>query len=110
MTRTAVAAPARPGPAALPRCSGLGESFFPEPRDRQAVADARKTAKRLCAGKGGPDGPCPLREACLRAALDTEDGHGVSRRHGFWGGLSPVERWQLDRLGRALPQLQGARR
>ncbi|WP_205327530.1 WhiB family transcriptional regulator [Glycomyces sp. YM15] len=32
---------------------------------------------------------CPLKEACLRAALDREEQHGI------WGGTTPQERKKL---------------
>lgn len=41
-------------------------------------------AKRACQG-------CPVREACLRAALDMDD------RNGVWGGLDERERRELKR-------------
>ena len=50
----------------------------------------RRYAKRVCAG-------CPVREACLRMALDAERGTGVYERHGVFGGLTPIERFRMQR-------------
>ena len=50
----------------------------------------RRYAKRVCAG-------CPVREACLRMALDAERGTGVYERHGVFGGLTPIERFRAQR-------------
>ncbi|MDT0382587.1 WhiB family transcriptional regulator [Streptomyces sp. DSM 42041] len=49
--------------------------FFPKPRDRAAIVQARA----LCAR-------CPVREACFNYALD----NGL--REGIWGGLTEAER------------------
>ena len=50
----------------------------------------RRYAKRVCGG-------CPVREACLRMALDAERGTGVYERHGVFGGLTPIERFRMQR-------------
>ena len=59
--------------------------FSTDARDRQY-------AKRVCDG-------CPVRvrEACLRMALDAERGAGVYERHGVFGGLTPIERFRMQR-------------
>lgn len=43
-------------------------------------------AKRICA-------ECPVREPCLRRALEFE--HDGGRRFGVWGGMTARERAQL---------------
>ena len=45
----------------------------------------------------GVCGGCPVREACLRMALDAERGTGVYERHGVFGGLTPIERFRMQR-------------
>jgi WhiB family redox-sensing transcriptional regulator len=58
--------------------------FAPEnamtPKQRSAAEKERVSlAKKICAG-------CPVREECLRYALDHDE------RHGILGGLTPGER------------------
>ncbi|GHG95488.1 WhiB family transcriptional regulator [Streptomyces rubradiris] len=50
-------------------------TFFPLPRDHEAIADA----KELC-------GPCPVRRDCLNYALEND------LKEGIWGGLTEAER------------------
>ncbi|MEU6245699.1 WhiB family transcriptional regulator [Streptomyces sp. NPDC047024] len=50
-------------------------TFFPLPRDHEAIADA----KELC-------GPCPVRRDCLNYALEND------LKEGTWGGLTQAER------------------
>lgn len=62
------------------RCHGLPHQeadrlFFPKPRDRKAIAEARAMCAR-----------CPVKKACFDYALD----NGL--RQGTWGGLTEVER------------------
>ena len=70
-------------------CSSMPEAvadrvfFSTDARDR-------RHAKRVCEG-------CPVREACLRMALDAERGTGVYERHGVFGGLTPIERFRMQR-------------
>jgi hypothetical protein len=61
-------------------------TFFPLPRDHEAIADA----KELC-------GLCPVRRDCLNYALEND------LREGIWGGLTEAERrpWH-DRLPQRL--------
>ena len=59
------------------------ELFFPIGVSRPVRAQVRK-AKEVCAG-------CPVRDPCLRWALET----GVD--HGVWGGLSEEERRSMKR-------------
>lgn len=42
---------------------------------------------------------CPLaaKQNCLRIAMEAEQGEPISNRHGRFGGLSPLQRLQLDR-------------
>ena len=70
-------------------CSSMPEAvsdrvfFSTDPRDR-------RYAVGVCGG-------CPVREACLRMALDAERGTGVYERHGVFGGLTPIERFRVQR-------------
>ena len=70
-------------------CSSMPEAvadrvfFSTDPRDR-------RYAVGVCGG-------CPVREACLRMALDAERGTGVYERHGVFGGLTPIERFRMQR-------------
>ena len=70
-------------------CSSMPEAvadrvfFSTDPRDRQYAVS-------VCAG-------CPVRDACLRMALDAERGTGVYERHGVFGGLTPIERFRMQR-------------
>ena len=41
---------------------------------------------------------CPVRQECLRAALEYEQGHSVSFRFGIWGAKNPHERARIQRL------------
>lgn len=68
--------PPRPAWMALGACRDHPEvDFYDAPR-RAA------RAKRICAG-------CPVREACLRWAMEQDEPDGV------WGGLTPGERRAL---------------
>lgn len=62
-------------------CHGAEPSLFfgpqHEPRDVKTTREA--TAKAICR-------TCPVREACLAFALDTNEQYGV------WGGLNEAER------------------
>jgi WhiB family redox-sensing transcriptional regulator len=61
------------------------ELFFP---DRAAYrTDEVARAKAVCRR-------CPVREACLRTALDRRE------KAGIWGGLTPEERTRLQRSER----------
>ena len=70
-------------------CSSMPEAvadrvfFSTDPRDR-------RYAVGVCGG-------CPVREACLRMSLDAERGTGVYERHGVFGGLTPIERFRMQR-------------
>lgn len=59
--------------------------FFPKPSTSTAPA------KRVCDA-------CPVREACLEAAMDEEKAE--SYRHGVRGGLAPRDRRELARQRR----------
>ncbi|UNZ20587.1 WhiB family transcriptional regulator [Streptomyces sp. 891-h] len=39
---------------------------------------------------------CPIRQQCLREALDAEQGRRAGDRHGIAGGHTPAERAVLD--------------
>ena len=72
------------------RCTiDQAELFFPISVNDD---DQTRKAKAVCAR-------CPVRDECLRWALDAAEGHGV------WGGLDEVERRQLRR-GRPLARDQ----
>lgn len=74
------------GSRTTPRLDGAacrGEDpaiFYPTGRG-EPLTRAIQAAKTICGG-------CPVREACLRAAID----HG--EQYGIWGGLTPAERRQ----------------
>lgn len=55
--------------------------FTPEGVSREERRAAEREAKLICTR-------CPVRAACLSAALEAEE------RYGIWGGLSPRERRQ----------------
>jgi WhiB family redox-sensing transcriptional regulator len=58
------------------------EAFFPE------TGQSLQPAKRICM-------TCPVREQCLRYALENDE------RFGVWGGLSIAQRARLKRPNRA---------
>ncbi|ONK09492.1 WhiB family transcriptional regulator [Streptomyces sp. MP131-18] len=53
-------------------------------------------------------GRCPVRRACLAAAMAEEAGCGPDRRWGVRGGLTRHDRWRLarDRDTQSTPQTQ----
>lgn len=58
-------------------------TFFPPHRLRgRSRARAEDAAKRICQ-------PCPVRDQCLRYALESGEPYGV------WGGLTPIERFRV---------------
>lgn len=77
---------ARPSlPGAL--CKGVATGvFFPDPQD----ADAAAEAKEFCTH-------CPVRLACLAAAMEAEGSALTRDRYGIHGGLDPAERYSLYR-------------
>lgn len=61
------------------------EAFYPvSTTDPHAYDDARA----ICA-------LCPVRDACLAAAMTAEGGAGAAARFGMWGGMTPSERAAL---------------
>jgi WhiB family redox-sensing transcriptional regulator len=64
-----------------PACADDPELFFP-------ISYGRAADKQIAAAKA-VCGPCPVRAACLQAALDNE------HRDGIWGGTTPDERKDL---------------
>ncbi|MFC9817355.1 WhiB family transcriptional regulator [Streptomyces virginiae] len=62
-------------------CRGLGSRQFFHPAGERGEDRAARdqAAKEICAD-------CPVRDACLRHALDTGEAYGV------WGGLTTEER------------------
>jgi WhiB family redox-sensing transcriptional regulator len=63
---------------ARPELAPLRDLFFPGPKDTETAA----TAKQICAA-------CPVRQACLDAAIAEEGGASHSYRFGIRGGLGP---------------------
>lgn len=72
-------------------CAGVDpEIFFPEPR-RGVHGQLRvdwDTPRTICDS-------CPVKDACLQAALDRESA-GARHRFGMWGGKTPDERAAMD--------------
>lgn len=69
--------------AEIPQSVADAVFFSSAPRDRHY-------AKRICDG-------CPVREACLRMALDAERGASIYERHGVFGGTVPSERLRMQK-------------
>lgn len=68
-------------------CAQVGmDPFFPAYNHPHAYDEAR----RICA-------ECPVRTACLQAALEAEGDVQQSHRAGMYGGLTPGARWRLSR-------------
>lgn len=66
------------------------ELWFPNHVGNQAESwEQERQAKAICAR-------CPLRAACLEAALECKE------RHGIWGGLNPDERVRLKQSRRMI--------
>ncbi|MFF3622363.1 WhiB family transcriptional regulator [Streptomyces sp. NPDC002467] len=65
-------------------CIGQADVFLP--RDERYANPAK--ARRICGG-------CPVREACLAAAMEEEEKSDQYRRAGIRGGLDPLERAAL---------------
>ena len=60
------------------------EIWYPDPTDTIGTREA----VTICQA-------CPVRQACLDQAMREEETSGG--RYGIRGGLTPMERWQLDR-------------
>lgn len=76
--------------ALLAACRGLDyDLFYPEREDSNTYAKAR----RICL-------TCPVRVACLEAAMDEERGQGRAYRAGMRGALGPAARYALARKRR----------
>lgn len=74
-------------------CRGADpEIFFPD------NSDHRKIVKALLWCNG-----CPVREACLQFALDTEGSLGHSSRSGIYGGHTAEQRYAKYRHSRGKP-------
>ncbi len=76
--------------ACLPHDSEL---FFPARTAYRGDEVAR--AKAVCRR-------CPVREECLRAAMNGRE------KIGIWGGLTPAERARLHRSARRRPEVDGS--
>ena len=63
-----------------PACESVDPELFHDPA-------YRREAKRACLA-------CPVRESCLRDALESDE------RFGVWGGLDPAERRRVTHGGR----------
>lgn len=77
-----------------PPCTADPEGFYPENGDRRkgllSIEDhAADLAAAYC-------DHCPLRVACLQAALDLEAGLGKSSRFGVWAGTTPDQRALME--------------
>lgn len=71
---------------ALCRQTGDPEMFFPP------KGGSTREAKSVCNGNPAEGvAPCPVRAACLKWALDTD------QRFGVWGGVSERDRFRLRR-------------
>jgi WhiB family redox-sensing transcriptional regulator len=79
------------------------EIFFP-PRDKALYKPIADKAKAICWGKDGKP-PCPVREDCLREAIQNDELHGI------FGGMSHRERNALvrkyTRAGKTLEDVLG---
>lgn len=66
---------------ATPQFKRQAELWFPHPTNQEAI----RTAKNVC-------NTCPVREACLAAAMAEEAGQGRDKRFGIRGGTTESER------------------
>lgn len=67
------------------KCKGLVSFFYPnKPSSEVALA------KGVCNGLDGLP-PCPLRETCIKHAIDHHESYGV------WGGTSERDRRKIQR-------------
>ncbi|MFB7228479.1 WhiB family transcriptional regulator [Streptomyces fimicarius] len=88
-------------PWGLAACLGCNtDTWFPEGQTKTANAERTK-AKTTCLR-------CPIRDACLEAALIEERGLGASSRHGIRGGKSGKQRFELATRTGAPPKQQRA--
>ncbi|MFF8910552.1 WhiB family transcriptional regulator [Streptomyces olivaceoviridis] len=80
-------------------CRGLDPALFYPAKEQ---AEQVKRARAVCE-------ECPVRKACLAAALADENGLGPSGREGVRGGLTGRERYLLER-GQLKPVRRAARK
>lgn len=71
---------------ASPEYAGQAELWFAYPSNKVATT----AAKQVCA-------VCPVRAACLRAALKEEGGRALDKRFGIRGGFTAGERLHMYR-------------
>ena len=71
------------------------EVFFPTPGDTRGANRAKQICRR-----------CPVRQACLDDAMETEGGRSIEGRHGIRGGLGPAGRRNRYEQARKLRQRQ----
>lgn len=65
------------------------DDWFPKIYGSSTTAERVRDPLEAC-------GWCPVREDCLRTALQLEAGMAAADRHGIWGGLTPQQRAELD--------------
>lgn len=70
-------------------CAEIGPALFLTEQGDRSVQ-----ARRICKNT------CPVRQACLDAAMEEEAGKSLGRRTGIRGGLGPLDRYRLDRKAR----------
>lgn len=68
-------------------CAELPKEMF-YPARGSGVRYRYEEARQVCLG-------CPVRQACLAAAMEAEGTDNLGYRHGMFGGLTPRERHQL---------------
>lgn len=75
------------------------DAEFGKKKDKRYDLDymSEEKAQELCAG-------CPIIEACLSAAMETEGDLTARNRYGIWGGTTPKMRAAMAVSGRACEQ------
>lgn len=72
------------------RCREVGPELFFSDDDGNALRQAQKQAKEICAR-------CPVRRACLEYALAFEGAAHNNMRAGIWGGYNATQRARIAR-------------
>lgn len=72
-------------------CAADPDYLYIEGNTAEEQADRKWIRERLC-------GPCPLRDLCLRAAIERDE------RQGVWGGID--FKWERYLLPQAVAQLE----
>ncbi|MFF1958008.1 WhiB family transcriptional regulator [Streptomyces sp. NPDC058220] len=91
MSRAPDTLPGRYDWHAAGRCLPKPDLFF---ADFGGSADR---ARSICAA-------CPIQLLCLNQAMEQENGLSYTYRHGVWGGLTPRERADRDRVTTQVPR------